>query len=213
MATIPLLEDGERVRGIGLGKAVVRLLDFALRRFMGIREYCRQPDCVFRIALVHSPDEVRLADGTLVRRGDLVGDLHYWNEHMPALPEGKPALAWALAADRAVRRSLRELVEFVEHDPRYREVRAFTGEMGGLPIRGARRLASAGGRYGFESRPVEPPHGPAGRLRRWGEDVLLLLLAWGFNPASLWRRGARPARCRLWMSREMLLSRYGCADV
>ena len=132
-----------------------------------------------------------MADGALVRRGDPVGELHYWNEHMPALAERKPALAWALAADRAVRRSLRELAEFVESDPRYREVRAITGEMGGLPIHGARMLAAAGSRLGFEPRPVEPPRGPAGRLRRWGEDMLLRLLAWGYNPVSLRRRGAR----------------------
>ncbi len=150
-----------------------------------------------------------MADGALVRRGDPVGDLHYWNEYMPSLAEGKPALAWALAVDRAVRRPLRELAEFVESDPRYRGIQAITGEMGGLPVHGARMLAAAGSRLGFESRPVEPPRGPAGRLRRWGEDVMLRLLAWGYNPVSLRRRGARPARCRLWMSREALLSRYG----
>ena len=61
-----------------------------------------------------------------------------------------------------MRDSLRELAEFVESDPRYRDVWAFTGEMGGVPIRGAQRLASVGGRYGFESRLVEPPHGLAG---------------------------------------------------
>jgi hypothetical protein len=179
---------------------------------MRIEEYCQRPDCVFRISLLHSPEEVHLADGALVHRGDLVGDLHYWNEHMPALPEGKPALAWALAADRAVRDSLRELAKSIESDPRYREVRAFTGEMGGMPRRGARKLEKSGSRYGFESRPVEPPRGLVGRLRRWGEDMLLRLLAWGYNPVSLWRRGASPARCRLWMSREALLSRYGRAD-
>jgi hypothetical protein len=211
MATIPLRDIGDRTHGPG--KAAVRMLDFALRRFMRVEEYCRRPDCVFRIALVRSPEEIRLADGTFVRRGDPVGDLHYWNEHMPAMPEGKPALAWALAADRTVRQSLRELAEFVASDPRYRDVQAFTGEMGGMPIRGARRLASAGGRYGFESRPVAPPHGLTGRLRRWGENRLLRLLAWAYNPGSLRRRGASPAHCRLWMSRESLLSRYGPADI
>ena len=185
------------------------MLDFALRRFMRIEEYCARPDCLFRIALVYSPEDVRLADGTLLRRGDPVGDLHYWNEHMPALDEGKPALAWALAADRAVRRSLRELARFVDSDPRYREVRAITGEMGGMPTHGARMLAAVGSRLGFEVRPVGPPGGPAGRLRRWGENMLLRLLAWGYNPASLRRPGARPARCRLWMSRQTLLARYG----
>ncbi len=109
MATLPLLKTAGRARQGGPGKAAVRFLDFILRRFMGIEEYCRRPDCLFRIALVRCPEEVRLADGTLVPLGDPVGDLHYWNEHMPSLADGKPALAWALAADRKVRRSLGEL--------------------------------------------------------------------------------------------------------
>ena len=134
-----------------------------------------------------------MADGTLVRRGEPVGDLHYWNEHMPSLAEGKPALAWALAVDRAVRRSLRELAAFVESDPRYRRSpgdHRRNGRHAGS--RGANAGVGGGRRYGFESRPVEPPRGLAGRLRRWGEDMLLRLLAFAYNPASL--RGAAHRR-------------------
>ena len=152
----------------------------------GIEEFVSDPIVCFA-SRWRGPKEVRLADGTHIRRGELFGELHYWNEHMPSLAEGKPALAWALTADHAVRQSLHFLAEFVETDPRYRQVQVFGGEMGGMPVRGMRMLASGGRRYGFEARPDDPPRSLAGRLRRWGEDMLLRLLAFAYNPASLAR--------------------------
>jgi YkoP-like protein len=191
-----------------LGAAAVRGLDYGLRRLQGIEEYSRREDCIFRIALARASEEIRLADGTHVRRGEPVGELHYWNEHVPRLDEGRPALAWALAADRAVRRSLEALAEFVEAEPRFRGVQAFGGVMCGLPVRGAPSLATTGRRYGFEAGPADPPRGLAGRLHRAGEDILIRLLAWAYNPSSL-RGGAAPARCKVWISRKGLLARYG----
>ena len=62
--------------------------------------------------------------------------------------------------------------------------------MCGLPIHGAPSLAVTGRRYGFETRPIGPPHGLARRLHRWGEDMLVRMLAWTFNPGSLRDAGA-----------------------
>ena len=191
-----------------VGAGAVRQLDRFLRRVEGIEEFSRREDCIFRIGLVRASGEFRLADGTHVRRGDPVGELHYWNEHAPRFGDGRPALAWALAADRAVRQSLRALAEFVEREPRYRSVRAFGGVMCGLPVRGAPSLSATVRRYGFETWPFEPPRSLAGRLHLVGENMLVRLLAWAYNPGSL-HAGAAPARCNFWISRPALLARYG----
>ena len=189
-----------------LGRAAVRGLDRGLRRLEGVEEFCRRKDCIFRIALVRRREEVRLIDGTHVRRGDPVGEIHYWNEHVPRLGEGRSALAWALAADRAVRRSLQALAAFAESDSRYQNVQVFGGVMCGLPIHGV----AESGRHRAPLRLRDAAHRTSARP--------------GALPAPLGRRYAgphvgvdvqprqpapMPARCEIRISRKVLLSRYG----
>jgi ceramide glucosyltransferase len=186
--------------------APVRLLDRCLRRLFHIEEYSRSVDCMFRVALTPAPEDLRLADGTHVRRGEPIGELHYCNEHVPSLAEGQPAVAWAIAADHVVKHSLQELAAFAGANPSFRGARAFGGLMTGLSPQGESVLAKMGRRYGFETGLVEPPRTWLGRLHRGGEDVLICQLAWAYNPTSL--RGAAPARRRCWISRKALLARY-----
>jgi hypothetical protein len=68
------------------------------------------------------------------------------------------------------------------------------------------RLARA---YGFDTAlAAGPPRRPT-RIEAFRENLLILALAWAFNPASLRRAEMRRERCELWISRKAMLARYG----
>ncbi len=139
-------------------------LDSLLRRCYGIHEYSLDRDCVVRLGLVRSKRGLTLADGVEIKRGDLVGDLHLWNERLPVMPATGPGIKWAVEFRRKIKRSLELLVDYIEGQaagtglggrgpeeafPRLRDVKAF------------RAVGSLMGRR--EPRATTPADGPAGR--------------------------------------------------
>ena len=220
-------------------RAAVRGLDTLLRLRYGVHEFSRSPGCIFRVGPAHSPADMPLADGKVVRRGEPIADLHLWNEHIPPLPPEGADMRWAVGFYRLMRSSLQELADYLETEPRYRTaaaVRAVGSVMAKAPRRAsvARRLTPPGtaagsraaappppapleefaARLGFE---VLDPHGnrPPSRWRRFAEawdNGFNLVLVWVYNPPSLRTRGLGGLRrVQLWMSRERFLARYGKA--
>jgi hypothetical protein len=53
-----------------------------------------------------------LSDGIRRRQGDPVIHLHFWNEHLPAMPEG-PSTGWANLMKRRMRHSLTTLAGYL----------------------------------------------------------------------------------------------------
>jgi len=95
-------------------RAAIKGLDLILRLCYGIREYSRDPDCILRLGFSRSRRDLVLADGTRVTKGELVGDLHLWNERLPVMPPGGPGLRWAVEFQRKARRSLELLADLLE---------------------------------------------------------------------------------------------------
>jgi len=191
-------------------RPLVRRLDAFLRRTGHIFEFSQSRDCLLRLALRNSKEEVTLSDGTNLRRGEPVGELHLWNEHIPVVGDRQPDLVWGVAFRRQLDQSLRELAAYIQTDPRFKQVRAFRGEgMFGsryAPV----RLARMARRWGFD---LVTPDGAAGWWRRsadFWENMYATWLIRAYNPASL--RGSRVPdlrRDQLWISRETLCRRYG----
>jgi YkoP domain len=181
-------------------------VDGILRSYYGIYEFIDDPDCVLRVALGEARMPALLSDGTRVEIGQLVGTLHFWNEHLPRYSEKGPDLGWAcLVRDRVIY-SLRAFSEYIEHDPAWREVRAIRAETV-LPARlGAAQIARVFQRYGFEPTPSEPSL--LARLHGLGECFIMWGLTRAFNPAAVPRGRFLRDRCELWISRAALLARY-----
>lgn len=95
-------------------RALVRAFDRFLSRCYGIHPFSNDPDCLLRLGLARARKQVVLKDGTTVRPGDLVGDLHLWNDRIPSMPPAGANLAWGLGFQRRLRRSLELLAERVE---------------------------------------------------------------------------------------------------
>ncbi|GAB4544761.1 MAG: hypothetical protein Kow0063_38580 [Anaerolineae bacterium] len=195
-------------------KQMVRELDAALRRFLDIREFSQDERCLLRLAVGRSDTELTLSDGTRVRQGDLLGELHFWNEHIPPLPQHGPDLAWALTFQRWLSFSFRELAAYVQAHPEFRNVIAFRGEISFGGPYGVDHLRELARRWGFDLVSPDAHSGLLRRLADWGANVYAWSLIWTYNPASL--EAGRPGQLRrdqIWISREMLVKKYGRQDV
>ena len=180
--------------------------DAILRSYYGIYEFTDDPNCVLRVGLGEARSPVSLSDGTNIEVGELVGTLHFWNEHLPRYSARGPDLGWACAVRDRVRYSLRALSEYVEGEPAWQNIRAIRTETA-LPARlGAPQIMRVFRRYGFE--PVLTSSSLLTRLHGLGECFVLWGLTRAFNPAALPRQPFLRDRHELWISRATLLLRY-----
>ena len=133
-----------------------------------------QPGAMFSVNLAHHAGaEVLLRDGTLIRPGDGVLELHFANANLTRLL-GEGLTTWS-----GVRRARQELTLLTARIAAgdYGEVRA---------IHGVSLFAETGKRLGFEFRPL--PHTWRWALERYFMIGLLII----YHPEG-WRR-ARPTR-------------------
>jgi YkoP domain len=193
-------------------KRAVRGLDSLLSRANHVYPFSQQPDCILRLALGKSDRDLILPDGTIVHRGDPIGELHLWNERVPPMPKDGPDLAWAHLFLRRFSRSLVEVAAFVQAEPRFQQIQVFRGESSFMGEEGLAHLAGLAGRLGFETVQKLPEGKPAGFWKRFAEfweGFYVMALMAAYNPGSLRRKRLwRLKRGQIWMSRAVLLARY-----
>jgi hypothetical protein len=199
---------GDRVREFAA--AAVRRLDRALRRYLRIYEFTNREDCLIRLSLGVSDSEVQLSDGTRVRPGECIGELHFWNEHVPPMGKEGPSLAWAVAFERALRNTLAEFADYVGHDAELRAVQAFRAELMFASRNQQRILGHMQARFGFEEVSTDRHRrGLLKQMHEMADDVLRWGLIWAFNPNSLKGNWFAKRRHELWITRDVLISRFG----
>jgi hypothetical protein len=179
--------------------------DAILRACYGVYEFTDDPTCVFRIGLSKTRTPLSLRDGTRIEAGDLVGTLHFWNEHLPRYTGDGPSFAWARAMRDQVAGSLGALAGYVESEGAWSEVQAFRAEAA-LSSRRRTQLHRVIQRYGFEE--VASDRSLLRRAHDFGDDFLLWGLARAFNPAALPRLPFLRDHRELWISRSSLLRNY-----
>lgn len=183
-------------------------LDLILRYCFGVRQFCTDRRCILRIAEGTARQDLRLLDGTEVKRGDAVGELHFWNEQLPVMPWSGPGFAWALAMRRQFEHSLVRLAIHVECSTAFADIAAFRGD---ISFAGAlSRKANVGWvavRHGFEV--VESRRSRPAGIREFFNGVFILLLIGAFNPAGLSSRSLIRRRYEVWISKRALIEHYG----
>ena len=98
---------------------------------------------VLRVGLGQARAQVSLSDGTRVEFGELVGTLHFWNEHLPRYSSKGPNLGWACAVRNRVIYSLRAFSEYIDSEAAWQGVRAIRTETA-LPARLGRCVVCKG---------------------------------------------------------------------
>jgi hypothetical protein len=177
-----------------------------LRRRQGIEEFTDDPECLFRISLERAGRALVLSDGAAIRPADPVLGIHYWNEHLPPIPEQGLNPAWAASFRRGLGYSLTLIADLVAHDPRFGGVVAIHGAPAFAARSGAGTSARISARLGYD---VIEDEGGERPIHVWLDGVLVWFLMWTFNRASTRGRGISHGRLQIWMSRRKLIERYG----
>lgn len=190
-------------------RRVIARIDDGLSRRAEVQPYAEDAACMLRIAPTRARHVVRLSDGAEIRPGDLVLDVHCWNERVPAMPEGGADLAWALKTAGRLRHSLVLLARAVETDPALQNTRAVRARVNFVGLGGSNKSVSRIiARMGFED--VDEGRGAwPERVHDVLENVLIAALVWTHNPAALRRDKLLRERRPVWCSRERLASLHG----
>jgi hypothetical protein len=192
-------------------EAMVAALDDRLRLRHGVIEYTNSSECLFRIQLVTSDESYVLSDGTCIRRGDRVANLHVWNEQFPCFAGKGPTFAWARRVNQAFELSLRELAGFLDGRRELDDVVAICANMSLEPAERSAQLVRFVGRFGFEPIAEASSRSFRQQMHWFGENILISMIVIARNAAALRADTLRRDRTLVFLSRRELRQRYGLA--
>jgi hypothetical protein len=182
-------------------------LDRWLRRRQGVYEYSTDPDCLFRINRIAADEYVTLSDGTPIRPGNPILNLHLWNEHLP-LQRGGATFGWARRISRAVEASLFELAHCLAQSRELDDISALRAD---IPIGTTERceqVARIAAYFGFEMAVgTDADRAPA--IRRFGQNFYMFLLVLAANPEALRTEVFLRDHVLVYLPRSSLERRYG----
>ncbi len=191
-----------------LGRRLIRSFDSFLRYAMGVFEFTQDEHCLLRLGRTRCPYDIRLSDGTFLHRGEVLLELHLWNEHLPPMPPGGADVAWTVRFLRLWRYSISLLAQYWQNHPELAPVQALHGIFtlpGGEDLALQERTLRT---MGFDV--VLPRQTPWRTFASFWENLYNWAIIWTFNPASLRvRKLVQMRRCHVWMSRKRLFERYG----
>ena len=182
-------------------------VDKAQRSLLGIYEFSGDPECIYRLSINKAPRDIALPDGTEIRKGESVGIVHLWGEHMPAIPASGVNMAWASRMARVLERSASLLAQHALREKSLQSIPAFGNEVFLLHTEATDRLLK---RIGYSVSECTQRDTLDGRIRTRVVRLWTWLLRRAFNPESA--RGIAPADlqcCAIWISRRALLEKYG----
>jgi len=184
-------------------------LDARLRRRYAVVEYTHNPSCVFRLQIVRSQSDLVLRDGTRLRPGERVVQLHYWNEQIPPVPQTGMTIGWARQMTHSLEISLRELARYLADRSDLSDIAVISVDAVATMGQESGQLTRIMARYGFEAIARPPPLPIAERLRRFGENILIALRIFAQNARAL--RSLTHGRIPFFLSRRALEHRFGGA--
>jgi hypothetical protein len=161
--------------------------------------------------IVRNADYVLLKDGTCLRPGDRIVDLHLWNQQVPLMPEAGPTLGWARRMNDSFKRSLQELAHHLAARTDVDDIVAIRAIAAlGADARGD-KISCILSRFGFDIVLQQETPSAARQIRRYAENILISLMVLAYNPIALRPDTLRRWRVPAYLSRRELDDRYGVA--
>jgi hypothetical protein len=182
-----------------------------LRRCQGVVEYSTHPHCLFRLEIGRCRRQLLLSDGTPLRHGQRVACLHFWNEHIPPVPESGTTIRWARRLQHGIAISLRELARYLASRPDLADVAVICADVPCGTQSQADQVAHIMAYYGFETIFRKEPAPLGERLHRFGENILISLTVLAQNSVTLRADTLRRVRVPIYLSRRGLAERFGSA--
>jgi hypothetical protein len=196
-------------RGLaGVAQRAILRLDRHLRSGVELIDVGDPDVSFFRVLVIKADRDLTLSDGTRVRRGDPVIDVHFHNERLPQTTEHS-GMAWAAQFGRRIVASYRALAIAAQTDERLKPAVAARARLAFASERNRGDTRRFGQKFGLETLDAPPPAPWSRRLHDFGEDLWLVGLTWVFNPGSLKGRSTFRRREDLWISRAQLMARHG----
>jgi hypothetical protein len=180
-------------------RATIKVLDRILRHILGIREFSREPGCVLRYSEDRARTTVILPNGEAVQPGDLILELHFWNDRLGRDLNQRTS---PRPLRSALRRSLVLLAEQLQSNKNFANVRAVHATLARLPSRSCRINHPFGCTLRTE------PRSNKRRLHDCLENLLIHSLRWTFNPWNVKQTSLRLNRIELWISVSELQARF-----
>jgi hypothetical protein len=194
-------------------RRLIRGIEARLRRGRGIVEFDHSPECLLRIAAGHAERAIVLADGTRLRSGDAIVEIHLWNDHVAPIPARGPEFRWAVRTRRQLERSLRLLADHLETTPEFDDAVALVMKPAFVGRQLDRSITRILQKHGFDGVPTGAHADTTNAAHRFLDNLWLFLLAWTFNRQSLRGRPFRQIRQEFWMSRARLRALFGARPV
>lgn len=192
---------------------IIFALDTRLRRHQAVIEYSSHPSCIFRLGVARSRRTLTLRDGTRLRAGQRMVQLHFWSEHIPPVPQKGATISWARQMQKSISTSLRELARYLESRPDLYDIRVVCGDVPSAAT-GAQcqQIEYIMGYYGFET-VMESERLPLReRIHRLGENILISLTIFAQNAAALRPDTLMRVRVPIYLSRRILGQKFGDRD-
>jgi hypothetical protein len=180
-------------------RATIKALDRILRHILGIREFSQEPGCVLRYSEERARTRVTLPNGEAVQPGDLILELHFWNDR---LGRNRNQRSSPISLRSALRRSLTLLAEQLQSNESFANIRAVHATLARLPSRSCRTHHPFGCTLRTE------PRSDKWRLHDSFENVLIHSLRWTFNPRHVKQESLHLNRIELWISVSELQARF-----
>jgi hypothetical protein len=204
MSDLPI----EAPRSLRVLTLAVSALDGWLRRRASVREYTSDPRCIFRIEIDRVDRAVMLSDGTWLRAGERIINLHLWNEQIPTFGAEGASVTWASRLMRRIELSLRELCRFLSVAPELSDVVAIRANMALGTKRDTAQLILIASRFGFLAVQTPARCSITERVYRVGENILISLLILAHNTQALRRDSLWRDRVPIALRRSTLEQRY-----
>jgi len=166
---------------------------------------------MFRAQRGKADCELRLSDGTHVRPGDPVLNLHLWNEHVPAIGPHGIGMAWARETTRRVEVSMIALARHLKWTRGLSDIVAIRGDMRLGTADQDGQLGRLAAHYGFEPAGLGSEEFGLAALKRFAENIFICMLVLAANPAALRAPVLRRGHKLVYLSRAALETRYAPA--
>jgi hypothetical protein len=182
-------------------------LDARLRRTRNVFEYSTHPSCIFRLDIARCPRDCVLPDW--LRTDQRIARLHFWNEHVPPVPQNGATIGWARATQQQIALSLRELAHYLSSHSDLEDIAAICADVPCGTKSQSAQVARIMAHYGFEV-VSESQRLSIGRLaHRFCENILISLIVFVQNARALRLDSLSRVRVSIFISRHALEERFG----
>jgi len=191
---------------MNLLRLIIRRFDNWLSHVEGVEPFTDDPRCVLRIQIVQLDRDISFPNQT-VHAGSKALSIHFWNEHMPLIPDEGPDLAYGLNLQRRIVYSLKLIAKHMQEHSSLNDIQI----IGGITTFVSREEAD-GGRKSFEHMDftIFLHHRPLGAFGEFWENFYGWWVMWTYNPvSSRYRKMLKMQHTEFWMTREKFLEKFG----